>query len=58
MSDRAVKVLWSPPKQANGVLTGYKIKYKIKDMPKTLKEEVFPPNVTSVKIGNLQVYFL
>ncbi|GBP10993.1 Protein sidekick [Eumeta japonica] len=55
ISDRAVRVSWSPPKKINGILTGYKLSYEIKDDSKSLKEEILPPNVTSIKVEHLQV---
>lgn len=55
ISDRAVRVSWSPPKKPNGILIGYKLSYEIKDNVETLKEEVLPPNITSVKVEQLQV---
>lgn len=57
ISDRAVKVVWAPPKQSNGILIGYKLKYYIKDQESTVREEVFPANITSVRIENLEVNF-
>ncbi|CAH0692396.1 unnamed protein product [Chilo suppressalis] len=54
ISDRAVRVSWSPPKKSNGILIGYKLSYEIKDEPDTLKEEVLPPNVTSIRVEHLQ----
>lgn len=55
ISDRAVKVVWASPKQSNGILVGYRLKYYIKDQENTLREEVFPANITSVMIENLEV---
>ncbi|XP_045491212.1 protein sidekick isoform X2 [Colias croceus] len=54
ISDRAVRVSWSPPKKSNGVLIGYKLSYQIKENPDTLKEEVLPPNVSSIRVEHLQ----
>uniref|UniRef100_A0A8D9FE64 Protein sidekick n=1 Tax=Cacopsylla melanoneura TaxID=428564 RepID=A0A8D9FE64_9HEMI len=54
ISDRAVKVLWSPPNKINGVLKGYTLSYMMKDKPQTLKTEELSANSTSVKIANLQ----
>ncbi|XP_045445941.1 protein sidekick isoform X2 [Melitaea cinxia] len=54
VSDRAVRVSWSPPKKSNGVLIGYKLKYQIKDNPESLKEEILPPNDTSIRVEHLQ----
>ncbi|XP_050344863.1 protein sidekick isoform X1 [Nymphalis io] len=54
VSDRAVRVSWSPPKKSNGILIGYKLKYQVKDSVDTLKEEILPPNGTSVRVEHLQ----
>ncbi|XP_052737459.1 protein sidekick isoform X2 [Bicyclus anynana] len=54
ISDRAVRVSWSPPKKSNGVLIGYKLKYQIKENPDSLKEEVLPPSNTSIRVEHLQ----
>lgn len=53
VSDRAVKVIWSPPKAANGILTGYQVKYHIKDDPSTMKFVNLTANETSLKVNNL-----
>ncbi|XP_034671220.1 protein sidekick isoform X8 [Drosophila subobscura] len=37
VSDRSVKVLWAPPRFANGILTGYTVRYQVKDHPETIK---------------------
>lgn len=57
ISDRAVRVSWSPPKKSNGVLIGYKLSYAIKDDEDSVKEEILPPNITSIKVEHLQVCF-
>ncbi|KAI5697514.1 hypothetical protein M8J75_011594 [Diaphorina citri] len=54
ISDRAVKVLWTPPAKINGVLKGYTLTYMMKDKPNTLKTEELTANTTNVKITNLQ----
>ncbi|PSN39774.1 Protein sidekick [Blattella germanica] len=54
VSDRAVKVIWSAPKQINGILTGYQLTYMIKDQPETLKIENFTSEIHSVMINHLQ----
>ncbi|XP_013182226.1 PREDICTED: protein sidekick isoform X2 [Papilio xuthus] len=54
ISDRAVRVSWSPPKKANGVLIGYKLSYQVKDNNETYKEEILPPNITSIRVEHLQ----
>lgn len=37
ISDRSVKVSWKPPKFSNGILTGYQLRYQIKDDPNSIK---------------------
>lgn len=54
MSDRAVKVLWSPPKQTNGILTSYQVKYSIKDKPETTKIRNLTADTLSIKVNHLQ----
>lgn len=55
ISDRAVRVSWTAPKKSNGILMGYKLSYEMRDNNETFKEEVLPPNVTSIKVEHLQV---
>lgn len=54
VSDRAVKVIWSPPKQINGILTGYQLTYMVKDQPETLKVENLTSDTLSVMVNHLQ----
>lgn len=54
MSDRAVKVSWSPPKNINGVLIGYRVKYQVKDKPVTTKIQNLTATTTSLKVTQLQ----
>lgn len=58
VSDRAVNVVWGPPKQINGILTGYQVRYQIKDRPSTLKTVNLLPNATSLMVTQLQVRFM
>ncbi|XP_062701372.1 protein sidekick isoform X5 [Aedes albopictus] len=53
VSDREVTVMWTPPKQINGILTGYQVKYQIKDQPDTLKTFNLSADTNSLKIVNL-----
>lgn len=55
ISDRAVKVVWSPPEHINGVLTGYTLSYSVRDKPDTLKSENLTADTLSVKVTQLQV---
>jgi protein sidekick len=54
ISDRAVKVGWAPPKQTNGILLGYQVKYQVKDQPNTMKIVNLTAADTSLKIKELQ----
>lgn len=54
MSDRAVKVSWSPPKNINGILIGYRVKYQVKDKPSTTKIQNLTSTNTSLKVTQLQ----
>lgn len=47
VSDRALRVLWTQPKNINGILTGYQLRYQIKDRPETLKKV----NLTAAKVS-------
>lgn len=55
ISDRAVKVVWSPPEHINGELTGYTLSYSVRDKPDTLKSENLTADTLSVKVTQLQV---
>ena len=55
VSDRAVKVIWSPPKQINGILTGYQLTYMVKDQPETQKVENLTSDILSIMVNHLQV---
>jgi len=55
ISDRALTVKWSPPKETNGILTHYQLKYMIKEIPDSLRVENFTADVLSTKIKHLQV---
>ncbi|XP_016844898.1 protein sidekick isoform X4 [Nasonia vitripennis] len=54
ISDRALTVKWRPPKEINGVLTFYQLKYTIKDKPDTLRVLNFTADMLSTKIEQLQ----
>ncbi|XP_018319090.1 protein sidekick isoform X2 [Agrilus planipennis] len=54
ISDRSVKVLWFPPKQINGILTGYQVVYEIKDKPSTRKVQNLTADTLSIKVNDLQ----
>ncbi|XP_060530016.1 protein sidekick isoform X3 [Cylas formicarius] len=53
ISDRAVKVLWQPPKKINGILTGYQIQYQIKDMPETSRVRNLSADTLDLKVMEL-----
>ncbi|XP_012274978.1 protein sidekick isoform X2 [Orussus abietinus] len=54
ISDRALTVRWNPPKEINGVLVCYQLKYMIKDLPESLKAENFTADILSTKVEHLQ----
>ncbi|XP_011308943.1 protein sidekick isoform X2 [Fopius arisanus] len=54
ISDRALTVRWSPPGEVNGVLTGYKLTYQIKDNVDSLRVLNFSADVLSSKVEHLQ----
>ncbi|XP_044271077.1 protein sidekick isoform X2 [Tribolium madens] len=54
ISDRAVKVIWQPPKHINGILTGYQIRYQIRDKPDTVKIKNLTAETLSLKVTDLQ----
>ncbi|XP_012142211.2 sidekick cell adhesion molecule isoform X7 [Megachile rotundata] len=54
ISDRALTVKWKPPKEINGILTLYQLKYMIKDVPDSLRVENFTANDLLAKIEHLQ----
>lgn len=53
VSDRAVKVLWTPPKSANGILTGYQVRYQVKDDLDSVKAVNLTSKETSLKVTKL-----
>lgn len=55
ISDRALTIKWAPPREINGILTHYQLKYMIKDVPDSLRVENFTADVLSVKVEHLQV---
>ncbi|XP_033229948.1 protein sidekick isoform X4 [Belonocnema kinseyi] len=54
ISDRALTVKWNPPREINGILTAYQLKYMIKDLPESLKVENLTAEIHSVKVEHLQ----
>lgn len=53
VSDRAVTVLWTPPKNTNGILTGYQVRFQIKDRLDTLKVVNRTAEENSLKVTHL-----
>lgn len=53
VSDRAVTVQWVPPKNTNGILIGYQVRYQIKEKPDTLRAVNLTAEETSLKVQNL-----
>lgn len=58
ISDRALTVKWNSPREINGILIAYQLKYMIKDLPESLRVENLTANVHSVKVEHLQVIFI
>ncbi|XP_032667405.1 protein sidekick isoform X2 [Odontomachus brunneus] len=54
ISDRALTVKWSPPKETNGILTHYQLKYMIKEIPDSLQVQNFTADVLFTKVEHLQ----
>ncbi|CAG9861808.1 unnamed protein product [Phyllotreta striolata] len=54
ISDRAVKVIWQPPKKSNGILLGYRVKYQVKDDPSTVRVKNLTADTLSIKVNDLQ----
>ncbi|XP_032597184.2 protein sidekick [Drosophila grimshawi] len=54
VSDRAVTVLWSPPRHANGLLTAYTVRYQVRDRPETMKSINLTAQETQVVVNQLQ----
>ncbi|KAL0272261.1 UNVERIFIED_CONTAM: hypothetical protein PYX00_005306 [Menopon gallinae] len=54
ISDRSVKVQWTPPEQTNGILRGYTLMYMMKDKPETTKVLNFTSEVHSYNVEQLQ----
>ena len=51
--DTSLRVLWSPPRQINGILTGYTLSYMRKDQTITKVTEELGPTVTNFTIRSL-----
>lgn len=54
ISDRYVNVIWSPPKDPNGVLTSYQITYHVRDKPETVKMLNLSSDTLNIGINDLQ----
>ncbi|XP_070138921.1 protein sidekick isoform X6 [Drosophila bipectinata] len=54
VSDRSVKVLWAPPRFSNGILTGYTVRYQVKDRPDTMKAVNLTAEDTELTVEQLQ----
>ena len=55
ISDRSVRVSWSPPERSNGVLQSYTVRWAVKDMAHTVKVKNVSADVTSLVVNSLQV---
>jgi len=54
VTDRGVRVLWAKPKDPNGVLLGYTLKYMVKDLTHTTAERNFSSNSHQYSLNNLK----
>ncbi|XP_073831585.1 sidekick cell adhesion molecule isoform X14 [Musca autumnalis] len=54
VSDRSVTVLWAPPKNINGILTGYTVRHQVKDRPETMKSVNLTAEDTQLVVNQLQ----
>ena len=55
ITDRAVTVIWSPPNDTNGILTGYTLRYMKKDDLDTRITRNYSTDILSVRIQHLTV---
>ena len=55
ISDRSVTVLWSAPKQQNGILKGYTLEFMVKDSPHTRIIHNLTADTSSFFIDKLSV---
>ncbi|XP_075159070.1 sidekick cell adhesion molecule isoform X3 [Haematobia irritans] len=54
VSDRSVTVLWAPPKNINGILTGYTVRHQVKDRPETMRSVNLTADDTQLVVNQLQ----
>ncbi|XP_017852461.1 protein sidekick [Drosophila busckii] len=54
VSDRSVKVLWAPPRHINGLLTGYTVRYQVRDRAETMKSFNLTAEDTELVVNQLQ----
>ncbi|XP_052873091.1 protein sidekick [Anopheles cruzii] len=53
ISDRAVTVSWDPPRHANGDLTGYQVRYYVRDEPESARIVNLTADATSLEVTHL-----
>ncbi|XP_050075210.1 protein sidekick [Anopheles maculipalpis] len=53
ISDREVSVAWDPPRRTNGVLTGYQVRYYVKDHPEAVRSVNLTADQTRLKVTHL-----
>ena len=49
------EIVWEPPLEPNGIITGYMVSYRLRDSGKPLiNSTVLTPNTTKYTVGNLE----
>ena len=54
ITDRGVTVNWEPPAERNGIITGYIVRYMVKDMIHTVAERNLTAETLSFQLNNLK----
>ena len=53
ISDETVTVVWNPPIHANGILTGYEVKYSVYEDPNNTISVPVTTNINSLNMTDL-----
>ncbi len=54
ITDRGVGVIWDRPGEPNGIITGYTVRYMVKDLIHTLVEKNLTANTRALRLNNLK----